>query len=598
MLEYALKYHKAGLVVVPAYRADSGRVTFPKGWSSYGTDREQSEQEVRRMFSGSYWGLAIVCTDGMEVIDIDTKADPTKKIADEYFDEIVFSSDNEKLLSECTKVKTKSDGYHLIYRTNNPGGNTKLTIKPGSPEAVIETRGVGGLIFAAPTPGYKVLQGTYEDIKMISDSERDCLIGAAKRLSVIEPLQLPRELEKKYPSSPIESTPWDDFNQKNDVRDLIEQHGWSELPRLENSKYHYYNKPGSSSGEIHGVVVKGENIFFTFTTATVFQEQKGYTPYAVLAMLEHSGDFSACARDLVSRGFGARPEKPQIVEAVNKGKEDTFAQLEATRFDFNAQVKEEPATLLMHHNGRSYKIGGQGMIGGVLGPKKSGKFLLTALVMASRLSGKKKLVYEYISQGKKVLYFDTEQSSFFFHRTQRFIFEMAGYRDNSPAYEAYHLRRASVKERIAFIEKKIYESGPVELIVIDGVVDLCENFNDETASAYTIQKLMEWSDRSGAMLLTVLHTTKVGGYAQGHLGSTLEKKYDFGFTVSKDEETHVFRAKHRDSRFAPFPSFEFERDEKGFPFMDGPFDAEDPPDELPYNPIIAPLTKEEITIPF
>jgi hypothetical protein len=116
-----------------------------------------------------------------------------------------------------------------------------------------------------------------------------------------------------------------------------------------------------------------------------------------------------------------------------------------------------------------------------------------------------------------------------------------------------------VNERVAFIDKVIKNAGPVELIVIDGVAELCTNYNDEKASAEAIQHLMRWSDMTGAMVITILHTTKMHGYAKGHLGSILEKIYDFGWTVSKDPETHVFSIKCRDSRFAPFPSVEFER---------------------------------------
>jgi archaellum biogenesis ATPase FlaH len=601
MITEALQYHKAGLKVIPVFKKEDGSIRFP-AWKKWSEGAEQSENDVKNLFAVDCWGLAILCTDGLEVIDIDVKQDPTKTIANDYFNEVVFSTGDSDLLPLCTSIKTKSNGYHLIYRTDKPEGNQKLTVKHGSPEAVIETRGVGGLIFAYPTPGYKVLRGSYEAINKISDEQRDGLITAAKVLSAFEPVQQTREVEREYkPTSAVDLTPWDDFNEKHDVRDIIERHGWKELPRSENSKYHYYSKPDSKSGDIHGVVVKGENIFFTFTTATVFAEQKGYTPYAVLAMLEYSGDFSRCAKELSSQGFGTKPEavrKEQAKEVILKG--DAFANLEATRFDYNANVKEEEATLTMTYNNRTHKIGGQGMIGGILGPKKSGKSLLTAMVVAARLSGKRKLVFDYVSQGKKVLYFDTEQSAFFYHLTQKFIFNMAGFRDNSPVYEAYHLRRATVEERVAFIDMVIERNaGNIELIIVDGLVDLCKNFNDENASRDTVQTLMDWSDKSKAMILTVLHTTKVGGYAQGHLGSTLEKKYDFGWTVSKDDDTHTFRVKHRDSRFAPFPSFEFERDQDGFPFMDG--EQSEPEEVGPpeiYDAKVMPAYDDNEPIPF
>jgi hypothetical protein len=602
MITEALQYHRAGLKVIPVFKKEDGSIRFP-AWKKWSEGAEQSESDVKNLFAVDCWGLAILCTDGLEVIDIDVKQDPTKTIANDYFNEVVFSTGDSDLLPLCTSIKTKSNGYHLIYRTDKPEGNQKLTVKHGSPEAVIETRGVGGLIFAYPTPGYKVLRGSYEAINKISDEQRDGLITAAKVLSAFEPVQQTREVEREYkPTSAVDLTPWDDFNEKHDVRDIIERHGWKELPRSENSKYHYYSKPDSKSGDIHGVVVKGENIFFTFTTATVFAEQKGYTPYAVLTMLEYSGDFSRCAKELSSQGFGTKPEvvrKEQEAEAVKVMTKDTFDSFEGTKFDYHAEIKQVEATLVMHLNGKTYDLAGQGMIAGVLGAKKSGKSLLTAMVMASRLSGRQQMVFEYKSKGKKVLYFDTEQSEFFYHRTQKLIYQMAGYRDNSPSYFAYCLRDGTPDQRVQFIDKKIRDAGNVELIVIDGLKDLCNDFNDITASAVTMQHLMTWSAITGALIIPVLHTTKTGGFARGHLGTELENKYDLGFTVSKDEESHIFKVKHRDSRFAPFPGFEFERNADGFPFMDG---EQSEPEEIEppeiYDAKVMPVYDDNEPIPF
>ena len=598
MLSTALEYHKAGLKVIPVYKADSG-VRFPR-WKHWSEGEPQTELDVKKLFSSPSWGLAILCTDGMEVIDIDVKADPTKTISEDYFNEVVFSTLDVDLLKTCVTIKTKSDGYHLVYRTNKAEGNQKLTVKNSSPEAVIETRGTGGLIFAAPTPGYKVLRGSYQDIKTLTDQQRDGLINSAKTLNEIEIIETPPTVNKTYSVKNEDTTPWDDYNNSHSVSEVIEGYGWTELVRSENSKYRYYSKPNSKSGDLHGVVVKSSDIFFTFSTATDFKEQKGYTAYAALTVLKYNGDFSACAKDLAYQGFGkkqesAREESP----AVKVMTKDTFDSFEGTKFDYHADIKQVEATLVMHLNGKTYDLAGQGMIAGVLGAKKSGKSLLTALVMASRLSGKQQMVFEYKSKGKKVLYFDTEQSEFFYHRTQKLIYQMAGYRDNSPLYSAYCLRDGTPDQRVQFIDQKIKEAGNVELIVIDGLKDLCNDFNDITASAVTMQHLMTWSAMTGALIIPVLHTTKTGGYARGHLGTELENKYDLGFTVSKDEESHIFRVKHRDSRFAPFPSFEFERDENGFPFMDSGFvqDVEPIEEQKVYQASVSPANEEE-EIPF
>jgi hypothetical protein len=187
----ALRYHRAGLVVIPAYKTDTEKVTFPKGWNDYSNGKKQTEEEVRKLFSRQSWGLAIVCTDGMEVIDVDEKHDPKKEACKDFLRQ-VLKSNSEELITRCVHVHTKSDGHHFIYRAPSPGSNTKLSFRTGSDKAIIETRGKGGLIFATPTPGYEVSNGSYLNIPTITQAERDLLINAATDAGdKVEPVRAP-----------------------------------------------------------------------------------------------------------------------------------------------------------------------------------------------------------------------------------------------------------------------------------------------------------------------------------------------------------------------------------------------------------------------
>jgi hypothetical protein len=127
MITEALQYHRAGLKVIPVFKKEDGSIRFP-AWKKWSEGAEQSENDVKNLFAVDCWGLAILCTDGLEVIDIDVKQDPTKTIANDYFNEVVFSTGDSDLLPLCTSIKTKSNGYHLIYRTDKPEGNQKLTV--------------------------------------------------------------------------------------------------------------------------------------------------------------------------------------------------------------------------------------------------------------------------------------------------------------------------------------------------------------------------------------------------------------------------------------------------------------------------------------
>lgn len=603
MLNSALEYHQAGLQVVPVLQMEDKSIRFRGSWKKWQTQK-QTEQEVKDLFAEPCWGLAIVCTDGMEVIDIDVKHDPQRTIANQYFDEVVFMADDPQLLRKCTTVETKSGGWHIIYRADNRERNQDLAFRKESKEAVIETRGNGGLVFAAPTPGYKVRTGSYTDLPKLTDRERDFLVNSAKVLNAREVVSAPKQRQVQPKQSDKDLTPWDDYNSQHDVRDLIERYGWTELPRQENSKYYYYNKPGaSSSGDVHGVVVKGENVFFTFSTATEFDSEVGYTPYGVFAVIEHSGDFSAAAKELIKQGYGAAStEKTQqeSLETPSAQTESVSAFVKSTRFSIHKEYKEQKATLTLTTAGKEYKIAGPGMILGILGKKKSGKTVISNAIASSALSGRHFLGLNYQSKGMRKLFFDTEQSAFWFGKTQQRIYRMAGMHDDPHTYEAYHLRRLSVKQRLQAIDE-IIKGDPVELIFLDGLVDICEDLMDSKKSKETLEHLLRWSDETNALIATVLHETKSMGFARGHLGTELENKYDHGLTVEKDQYEPNFKFKCRDSRFSPHPVVDFTRDERGWPVLlgdDMQAEQEEPEPALAYTGVDMPVADDSDDIPF
>jgi hypothetical protein len=608
MKQHALKYHQAGLKVIPVNKAPDGSVRFPK-WKHWSKGEAQTREDVERLFSTPCWGLAILCTDGMEVIDIDTKADPLRTIAEQYQEEVFWSTMDETLLPSLTKISTKSGGLHLAYRTNKPDGNTKLTIRPDGVEAVIETRGEGGLIFAYPTPGYEVLHGSYEKLNWISDEQRDALIDSAKRLSAYEAEVIPSEVVKEYaPTTGASGTPWDDYNTKHDVREVIERHGWTELARQENSSYYYYNKPGSGNSDIHAAVAKQSGLFFTFSTATQFQPERGYTAHAALTVLEHGGNFSESAKALVRAGYGEQRPIPATTQpttgqtetmANTRPESNLLAYLKTTRFSIHAPIKEEAATLTWTDGSRDYKIGGEGMIGALVGEQKSGKTLVSSSIIASMLGGKPQLGFSMLNSGKRKIFFDTEQPEYFYKLTQQRIYKMARMHDDVGSYETYNLRRLSIPQRIEAIELILSQPGEIEFVCLDGLVDICPDFMDAKISQATVEYLMRWSDKHRAMILTVLHLTKSGGFIRGHLGTALQNKCDFALEVLNDKDTGIYTVKRRESRFAPFPSFDFQRDQYGMPFLDRDEPGPDVEPEPVYQTTITPPARgEEVEIPF
>jgi len=613
MLNEALAYHRAGLRVVPCKlfpdKNGKGSLRPSVPWERYKDN--QTEAEVLRLFSGAPDGLAIIMGNGIECIDIDTKHDQTGKIKETYKDEL-FWGFNVEIPSDVVVVKTKSGGWHIIYKAPIIGPNQKLTILEGSPEAVIETRGEGGLIFAAPTPGYCVKQGAYTAIPEVTQNIREAFINAALAISVRPAAEPPQSIAPAPQKAETYTTdavsPWQAYDATTKVGDVLERHGWKMVNQRGN--YARYSRPNSKSGDVHGSVLIDKNIFHPFTTATEFDSGKNYGPYAVTTVLEYSGNWSASAKALLTQGYGQRagvqslPSGPatEVVETPDA----LWEFLLSNKYDINAPVEEAIIDLRVTTGGKSYNVCPRGGICAIVGAQKSGKTLITSAIIASALGATNPLGISFTPGPGRIIFFDTEQPKYFFQLTQRRVYQMAGVKSNPPNYEAYNLRRLSVADRIKAIDMVLSQPGKVAAIVIDGIVDICNNFNDEKASADTIQRLMSWSDHLGATLFPILHLTKADGFMRGHLGTALQNKADAAFEVVLDQQEGRHTVKHREARFARFPSFDFYRDSDGLPYIDQPtIINSDGPEVEPvhaqaYNPIITSVSKinNDDDIPF
>lgn len=317
-LEIARKLHAAGLTVVPYVGEEQPlnpaqtwrkrrEMTFP-AWKKYQTE-PQTKEEVEALFKEPAERIALLCTGNIEGIDIDVKNDPAGTIGEEYFQHIKEQPGGAELLEKCVLQATKSGGFHIIYRAANRGRNQKLTTRAGAKEAVIETRGEGGLLFIAPSPGYEVTAGSLLSIPEITEEERSFLICAALELS--EVVEVVQEEEKRgggqikgNEGQPGER-PGDVFNAKHDPLELLEAAGWK-VTGSRNSSIIHLTRPGKSTGVSGSILTtrSAARVFYPFTTSTAYTAEKCHSAFAIYAVENHRGDFSAAARALRAQGYG------------------------------------------------------------------------------------------------------------------------------------------------------------------------------------------------------------------------------------------------------------------------------------------------------
>lgn len=204
------------------------------------------------------------------------------------------------------------------------------------------------------------------------------------------------------------------------------------------------------------------------------------------------------------------------------------------------------------------------------GKGKSKKTFNVCAIVASALTGSKVLNYEAnFPEGKrKVLYFDTEQSSYHCHKVLERINKLAGFPvdQDCDLIEFVMLREYSPLDRCQIIELALSERPDVGLVIIDGLRDLLFDINSSTEAAEVIGLLMKWTSRYNLHIHTVLHLNKADDNVRGHIGTELNHKAETILQISKNEsdgnvsEVHATLIRDRE-----FPPFAFTINDEGLP---------------------------------
>ena len=206
------------------------------------------------------------------------------------------------------------------------------------------------------------------------------------------------------------------------------------------------------------------------------------------------------------------------------------------------------------------------------GKGKSKKTINVSAIVASTLTGTKILNYEaHFPEGKrKVLYFDTEQSSYHCHKVLERINRLAGFPEDYDCelIEFVMLREYSPIDRRQIIEYALMERPDVGLVIIDGLRDLLFDINNSTEAAEVIGLLMRWTSQYNLHLHTVLHLNKADDNVRGHIGTELNHKAETILQITKNESdgsiSEVQASMIRDKDFLPFA---FRINDKGLPEM-------------------------------
>lgn len=235
----------------------------------------------------------------LEAIDFDLKnADDPEKVMKIFKSKVPL-----ELLNKLVVQQTQSGGYHMIYRCTEISSSKKLA-KSADGKAIIETRGEGGLIKCYPSEGYKLLQGSFENIPLIKPHERAVLFASATMLSqtIIKDSKKRQNADDR---KAFEKFP--DYNNDIDIGiGLLEKHGWTVWN--EDNVWINLTRPNKDYGISAGYNKEGKFLYVFSSSQDTFELEKPYNNHAIYAELEHEGRYDVAYAKLYEAGHGVESE--------------------------------------------------------------------------------------------------------------------------------------------------------------------------------------------------------------------------------------------------------------------------------------------------
>lgn len=244
------------------------------------------------------------------------------------------------------------------------------------------------------------------------------------------------------------------------------------------------------------------------------------------------------------------PEQPEPVPDLLKYRQWFGTDTSGLLLDFAKPYT--PPKWTLRHNGTNFaKRGDLHIVGGKSG---HGKTAFMSQIMAAILCGRFGNMTCQIEGEPVVLYIDTEQSEDDTIAIKNRVCTLANIPYNIPQqrFKVARLRdTVQVDERYKQILQLMWEIKP-DVVFIDGLLDIVEDYNNQTDCANVIRDLMAYSTALNMSMWCVLHENPMTDKLVGSLGSIAERKVTEVFVIRKH------KAPHQDKRFKDFPSVFFE----------------------------------------
>jgi putative DNA primase/helicase len=339
----AQAWQQAGVSVLPIPANQSKRPD--RKWAQYTVTAPTLEEVTDWWGNGhSGYGIAVICgavSGGVEMTELEGKATNAESLA--RISERMDVHGIGHLWDFLTgpngfSEMSPSGGIHLLYRIQDAPvpGNTKIARRPATAEELLErpgdrikvlaeTRGEGGYVVTAPSPGtchpsgepWVLLTGQYGVLPYISWDERcqlhQALFEALDEMPEVAPPPVPAALPNPpsgssaagSTSTAVDLRPGDRWAAQTTFGEILEPAGWTLSHRA--GEEEFWVRPGKNPRDGHSATVnyQGSGLLYVFSTAVDgLESERSYTKFGAYASLHWGGDMRRAAQELAANGWG------------------------------------------------------------------------------------------------------------------------------------------------------------------------------------------------------------------------------------------------------------------------------------------------------
>ncbi len=297
-------------------------------FQDYKINFADSAQVKRWLSSGDYKAWCFLAVKGVAFLDFDRKYDDGAAF------KAWWAALPPELQTRLVVERTQSDGIHVLFKQRQKPMravlahaaevqelNAKTSKMEPVAHALIEFYSDGQPCLCSPSPRYLKEQGHKDKgLPEITDAE----LALMFQLAIDQNKYFP-ESGKGTAQSAKTGQPGTDFNQKMTQADfikLLEEDGWS-VSRLaatpdENTHLARWGKEDkkATSATIRLTEQYGWRFYCFTSSAPPFTSGDGYSPFAVLTLIKHKGDYKACAKSLRAAGFGKEGEEDSSTQSA------------------------------------------------------------------------------------------------------------------------------------------------------------------------------------------------------------------------------------------------------------------------------------------